>query len=298
MKRCPSQPPIIMTDEEIKEILGEMNGDVINPELCNIPIPDMDQAVWAGTPTICGDIPKDECVFLSKSFLNLGITFSLDVIGDSMKDIGIMPGDKLQIKSCPHANVGDIVVASIDGEFTLKAFFCDENGQYWLVPANEAYSPIRLTENMDVRIVGKVVKVIKDAPYYSLVRIMRVLKGEEAPVDIPKSNIEERIRKAASMVRNSRQWFAVYRALVDMKLWKAEMYATFVDTVCKAVPKHRCPPTVDALRRMDVGSFSKPVSQWDINNAPVTGTRFEEYLKIARAVKEAPTSALSIEEEQ
>ncbi len=162
-----------MTDEEIKEILGEMNGDVINPELCNIPIPDMDQAVWAGTPTICGDIPKDECVFLSKSFLNLGITFSLDVIGDSMKDIGIMPGDKLQIKSCPHANVGDIVVASIDGEFTLKAFFCDENGQYWLVPANEAYSPIRLTEDMDVRIVGKVVKVIKDAPYYSLVRIIR-----------------------------------------------------------------------------------------------------------------------------
>ena len=79
-----------MTDEELKEILGEMKGDVTNPELCNIPIPDMNQAVRAGTPTVCGDTPRDECVFLSKSFLNFGVTFTLDVIGDSMMDIGIM----------------------------------------------------------------------------------------------------------------------------------------------------------------------------------------------------------------
>ena len=93
-----------MTDEELKEILGEMQGDVINPELCNIPVPDMNQAVRAGTPTVCGDIPRDECLFLSKSFLNLGITFSVDVTGNSMTDIGIMPGDKLQIKSGPCAD--------------------------------------------------------------------------------------------------------------------------------------------------------------------------------------------------
>ena len=273
-----------MSDEELNEILGEMKGEVTNPELCNIPIPDMDQAVRAGTPTVCGDVPKDECVYLSKSFLNLGVTFSLDVIGDSMIDLGIMPGDKLQIKSSPCAGDCDIVVAALDGEFTLKAFFCDDNGQNWLVPANKAYKAIRLTEDMDVRIVGKVVKVIKDAPRYSHASIMRVLKGAEAPGGMSMSSPEEHISKVASMVRHSRHWFAVYRALVDMGLWQSGMYATFVETVARTVPKHCHLPTVDALRRMDVDIFSKPVSQWDINNAPVTGVRFEEYVKIARAV--------------
>ncbi|MBR2459212.1 MAG: hypothetical protein IKB39_07875 [Bacteroidaceae bacterium] len=275
-----------MTDEELKEILGEMQGDVINPELCNIPVPDMNQAVRAGTPTVCGDIPRDECLLLSKSFLNLGITFSVDVTGNSMTDIGIMPGDKLQIKSGPCADDGDIVVAAIDGEFTLKAFFRDENGQCWLVPANEAYKPIRLTEDMDVRIVGKVVKVTKDAPRYSHASIMRVLKAAETPEDKPMDDPGPLICKAAPMVRNSRHWYAVYRALVDMGLCESEMYATFVDMVARAVPEHPSLPTVDAMRRMAVGSFCRPVNQWNINNAPVTGIRFEEYVKIAQAVSD------------
>ena len=274
-----------MTDEELKEILGEMKGDVTNPELCNIPIPDMNQAVRAGTPTVCGDTPRDECVFLSKSFLNFGVTFTLDVIGDSMMDIGIMPGDKLQIKSCPYAEDGDIVVAALDGEFTLKAYFRDEDGQCWLVPANEVYKPIRLTEDMDMRILGKVVKVIKEAPRYSHTSMMQVLRAAQVPVSKPKCTPEPLICEVAPMVHTRRQWIAVYRALVDLRFLKEEMFRTFVEMVTGLVPEHMHLPTVELMRRMNVQCFTKPIDQWHPDKAPVSGYRYEEYLKIALAVK-------------
>ena len=43
----------------------------------------------------------------------------------------------------------------------MKNFFTDEQGDHWLVPSNEAYRPIRLTEEMQVRIVGVVTGIVK-----------------------------------------------------------------------------------------------------------------------------------------
>jgi repressor LexA len=83
--------------------------------------------------------------------------FILRVKGDSMKDAGILEGDFVVVKSSDEADNGEVVVAIIEDEATVKTFF-RENGKVRLQPANKAYKPIRTT---DARILGRVVGVFR-----------------------------------------------------------------------------------------------------------------------------------------
>lgn len=69
-------------------------------------------------------------------------TMLITVQGDSMIDAGILPGDVVVIEKRPMANVGDMVVAIVDNEFTLKTLG-REKGEFVLIPANKAYPVIR-----------------------------------------------------------------------------------------------------------------------------------------------------------
>ena len=71
------------------------------------------------------------------------------VKGDSMVDAGILDGDKLVVEVQPHANVGDIVVAIVDNEFTVK-YLERERGGYVLRPANKAYPVIRPRGRLEI----------------------------------------------------------------------------------------------------------------------------------------------------
>lgn len=87
-------------------------------------------------------------------------TFYGRVKGFSMKDIGIEEGDLLVIdKSIPPLN-GKIAVCFIDGEFTLKIIKLEKDC-CWLMPANEQYKPIKVTEDNNFIIWGIVVHAIK-----------------------------------------------------------------------------------------------------------------------------------------
>ena len=68
--------------------------------------------------------------------------FALRVTGDSMRDAGIVDGDTAIIKRQQTANNGDIVVALLEDEATLKYFYRDSRFKFRLVPANPAYKPI------------------------------------------------------------------------------------------------------------------------------------------------------------
>lgn len=70
------------------------------------------------------------------------LTTLIPVKGDSMIDAGIHDGDVAVVEKRNLANVGDIVVAIVDGEFTLKTL-AKERGSYVLLPANQAYPVIR-----------------------------------------------------------------------------------------------------------------------------------------------------------
>ena len=80
----------------------------------------------------------------------------------SMKDAGINDGDLVVIDKSLEAQDGDYVAAFIDGEFTLKQFKLDEaNHCAWLIPANENYSPIKVTEDNDFMVWGVITSCIK-----------------------------------------------------------------------------------------------------------------------------------------
>lgn len=77
------------------------------------------------------------------------LTTLIPVKGDSMIDAGIHDGDVAVVEKRNLANVGDIVVAIVDEEFTLKTLG-KERGQYVLLPANPAYPVIRPQGTLEI----------------------------------------------------------------------------------------------------------------------------------------------------
>ncbi len=89
---------------------------------------------------------------------NRQATFMLKVSGDSMKDAGILPGDMVLVDKSQAAKSGDIVIAEVDGEWTMK--FLKKRGEnVTLVPANPDYRPIR--PKKELKIAGVVTAVIR-----------------------------------------------------------------------------------------------------------------------------------------
>lgn len=86
-----------------------------------------------------------------------GTLFMLKVKGDSMINIGIHNGDQVIVSSTPTAENGDVVVALIDNEATVKTFY-KEKGRYRLQPENDAMEPIIVK---DCTILGKVVGLFR-----------------------------------------------------------------------------------------------------------------------------------------
>ena len=87
-----------------------------------------------------------------------GHCFALEVEGDSMIDAGIHEGDFLVVRQQPIAESGDIVVALLEDEATVKRLFIAED-RIELRPANEKYKPIPVGPQDELRIVGKVMTV-------------------------------------------------------------------------------------------------------------------------------------------
>ena len=84
--------------------------------------------------------------------------FALRVRGDSMINAGILSGDKVVVRPQQTANDGQIVVARIGDEATVKRLR-RRNGQVWLLPENDAYEPIDGTE---AEIIGLVKAVYRE----------------------------------------------------------------------------------------------------------------------------------------
>ncbi len=87
-----------------------------------------------------------------------GQCFALEVEGDSMIDADIKEGDYLIVRQQPLAENGDIVVALLEDEATVKRLFISED-RIELRPENAAYRPIRVAPDAEIRILGKVLAV-------------------------------------------------------------------------------------------------------------------------------------------
>lgn len=84
--------------------------------------------------------------------------FALRVQGDSMIGAGILDGDKVVVRPQPTADNGQIVVARIEDEATVKRLL-RRNGQVWLMPENDCYQPI---DGRNAEIIGIVKGVVRE----------------------------------------------------------------------------------------------------------------------------------------
>ena len=112
--------------------------------------------IAAGGPILAEQAIED--VFpLPRELVGGGTLFMLKVVGDSMVDAAIADGDWVVVRQQPNAENGDIVAAMIDGEATVKTYK-KRDGHVWLMPHNEAYSPIAGDTAL---ILGRVVTVLR-----------------------------------------------------------------------------------------------------------------------------------------
>jgi repressor LexA len=108
------------------------------------------ESVRAGSPAPAADTSLPETVTIDEHLIpNPSRTVLVKVKGDSMIDAGICDGDTVIVEKRFSANVGDIVVAIIDDEFTLKRYD-REQGRVVLRPENKAYPVIRPRGNAEI----------------------------------------------------------------------------------------------------------------------------------------------------
>ncbi|AEG84048.1 transcriptional repressor LexA [Corynebacterium ulcerans] len=113
-------------------------------------------SIAAGSP-ILAEENVDAYYPLPQEIVGDGELYMLEVVGESMRDAGILNGDWVVVRSQPVAEQGEFVAALIDGEATVKEFHKDSSG-IWLLPHNDAFSPI---PGDQADIMGKVVSVIR-----------------------------------------------------------------------------------------------------------------------------------------
>ena len=97
--------------------------------------------VEAGFPSPAEEELLDVMDFDEYLVPNKESTYILKVKGDSMKDAGICPGDMVIVERRQTYKPGQIVIANVDGEYTMK-YLRKERNLYYLEPANEKYKPI------------------------------------------------------------------------------------------------------------------------------------------------------------
>lgn len=154
IRRDPNRPrAVVLTlPVEADDMASEQGWDA-RPSAVAVPVLGR---IAAGGPILAQEHIED--VFaLPKQIVGNGEVFMLEVKGDSMIDAAICDGDWVVVRQQSDATNGDIVAALLDEEATVKTYKLQQ-GQVWLLPHNERYSPI---DGTHAQIMGKVVAVLR-----------------------------------------------------------------------------------------------------------------------------------------
>lgn len=151
LRRDPTKP------RALEVLIGnsEVTPERLNPfkNLVNVPLVG---SVTAGAPILAEQNIQDYFP-LPRDFARREDLFMLRIKGDSMINAGIFDGDLVIVEQEAAAKNGEIVVALLEDEATVKRFYKETN-QIRLQPENDRYEPIYAT---DVQILGKVVGLIR-----------------------------------------------------------------------------------------------------------------------------------------
>ena len=141
------------------ELTDQMDREVPNAITADFREVPVIGRVAAGEPILAVE-NVEETIAVDSSFAPGGEVFALQVEGDSMVDVGIMDGDYVLARHQTTANQGEIIVAVIDGEATVKRYYVDGDGVQ-LIAENEAYAPIIVEPHQEFRIAGKLVSLMR-----------------------------------------------------------------------------------------------------------------------------------------
>ncbi|HJO95786.1 MAG TPA: translesion error-prone DNA polymerase V autoproteolytic subunit [Victivallales bacterium] len=129
------------------------------PILSEVEIPIATEHVSAGFPSPAENY-MDGPLDLNKHLIkNPPATFFVRVDGDSMVNAGIQPGDILIVDRSVEAQNNDVIIAVINGEFTVKRLIV-KNDVYILQPENPKYKSLIITDTLEFEIWGKVISLI------------------------------------------------------------------------------------------------------------------------------------------
>lgn len=148
--------PMLSRGIELTARIHRDIGQAITADVREVPLIGR---VAAGQPILAIE-NVEETIAVDSSFAPGEDVFALRVEGDSMTGIGILDGDYVLARHQITANQGEIIVAIVDGEATVKRYYVDGEGVQ-LVAENEAYEPIIVGPHQDFRIAGKVVSLMR-----------------------------------------------------------------------------------------------------------------------------------------
>jgi repressor LexA len=156
IKRIPGQArgirlcqPAVAADFDDESPPPRFRQEAANPDVLRLPVVGR---VAAGLP-IGADIGSDEVVLLDRNFFAPSPDYLLKVKGDSMRDDGIFDGDLIGVHRTSQARSGDIVIARIDDEITIKRLKIGKD-RILLLPRNPDYAPIEVLPDQDFAIEG------------------------------------------------------------------------------------------------------------------------------------------------
>ncbi|HUL48927.1 MAG TPA: transcriptional repressor LexA [Gemmatimonadales bacterium] len=138
---------------ELVQPLGDTRSDMAD---AGIPLLGR---VAAGAP-ILAEQNFESSLEPNRLFGDMKGLFALQVRGDSMVDAGILEGDYVVVRSQDRANAGEMIVALLEDEATVK-YFRPRGERIELVPANSRYQPIPVARDAGFRILGVVKGVIR-----------------------------------------------------------------------------------------------------------------------------------------
>lgn len=155
INKDPSKPRAIrVIDFPGDEVFNMLPGYFPNKELVNVPVVGK---VTAGQPILAVENIEDTFPIPVEIAQDSNV-FMLKVQGESMINAGILDGDMVLVKQQNVANNGDIVVALIEDEATVKTFY-REKGHIRLQPENPNMDPIIIKNNMSI--IGKIIGVFR-----------------------------------------------------------------------------------------------------------------------------------------
>jgi repressor LexA len=149
--------PTTETLMKMAEVLGVSLSDLegVGPKVSDKGTFSLPNCGWVPAGKLADAATADDVIRFHEWFGGNGV-YTLDVRGDSMMGAGIFNHDVIVVRPAEHAAEGDIVVAEVNGEKTVKQFNMVD-GKPTLLAFNDEFPPVVLTEHDNARLVGVVI---------------------------------------------------------------------------------------------------------------------------------------------